>query len=132
MTDKERTSPKFKIGDRVRKISGSSWQGHVCGTYSTGLTPEGYVVKSEREVNSVQAYPAAALEGAPEDATISIERQLEEARKENAELRSKVYRYFQYAEECNLRIGVLVRGEDGHFWITNAPLVDRPRGGSRA
>lgn len=54
--------PKFKIGDRVRKIKGSSWQGRVCGTYSTSLTLEGYAVESEREPGSVQIYPAAALE----------------------------------------------------------------------
>lgn len=55
-------SPKFKIGDRVRKISGSSWQGIIVGTYSTRLTPEGYCVESEREPGSVQIYPAKALE----------------------------------------------------------------------
>lgn len=53
---------KFSIGDRVRKIKGSSWQGIVVGTYSTKLTPEGYAVESEREPGSVQIYPAAALE----------------------------------------------------------------------
>ena len=56
---------KFKRGDRVRKISGSSWQGRVCGEYSTSLTPEGYAVESEREPGSVQIYPAAALEFVP-------------------------------------------------------------------
>lgn len=53
---------KFNIGDRVRKIKGSSWQGKIVGTYSTELTPEGYAVESERERGSVQIYPAAALE----------------------------------------------------------------------
>jgi hypothetical protein len=53
---------KFKRGDRVRKIKGSSWRGTVCGEYSTSLTPEGYAVESEREPGSVQIYPAAALE----------------------------------------------------------------------
>ena len=53
---------KFNTGDRVRKIKGSSWQGKICGTYSTSLTPEGYAVESEREPGSVQIYPAAALE----------------------------------------------------------------------
>ena len=52
----------FKRGDRVRKKSGSSWHGIVCGEYSTSLTPEGYCVESERETGSVQLYPAAALE----------------------------------------------------------------------
>lgn len=54
--------PKFKRGDRVRKISGASWQGIVVGEYSTELTPEGYAVESEREKGSVQIYPAKALE----------------------------------------------------------------------
>lgn len=53
---------KFNIGDRVRKISGSSWQGRVCGTYATTITPQGYCVESEREPGSVQIYPASALE----------------------------------------------------------------------
>ena len=53
---------RFKRGDRVRKIKGSSWQGIVVGEYSTSLTPEGYAVESEREPGSVQIYPAAALE----------------------------------------------------------------------
>ena len=53
---------KFHLGDRVRKTSGSSWQGVVVGTYSTNLTPEGYCVESEREPGSVQIYPAKALE----------------------------------------------------------------------
>ena len=52
----------FKEGDRVRKKSGSSWHGRVVGWYSTALTPEGYVVESEREPGSAQIYPVAALE----------------------------------------------------------------------
>lgn len=52
----------FSVGDRVRKIKGSSWQGIVVGHYSTTLTPEGYCVESEREPGSVQIYPASALE----------------------------------------------------------------------
>jgi hypothetical protein len=59
--------PKFKVGDRVRKTKGSSWQGRICGTYSTELTPEGYAVESEREPGSVQIYPAKALELVDED-----------------------------------------------------------------
>lgn len=58
--------PKFKRGDRVRKIKGSSWQGRVRGEYATELTPEGYAVESEREPGSVQIYPAAALELVPD------------------------------------------------------------------
>ena len=54
--------PKFNMGDRVRKIKGSSWQGHVVGWYRTALTSEGYCIESEREPGSVQIYPAAALE----------------------------------------------------------------------
>jgi hypothetical protein len=53
---------KFRYGDRVRKISGSSWHGVVRGYYSNTLTPEGYAVESEREPGSTQIYPAAALE----------------------------------------------------------------------
>jgi hypothetical protein len=56
--------PKFALGDRVRKRSGSSWQGRVVGFYTTALTPNGYAVESEREPGSVQIYPEAALENA--------------------------------------------------------------------
>lgn len=52
----------FKIGDRVRKVKGSRWQGLIVGAYSTSLTPQGYAVESETEHGSVQIYPAAALE----------------------------------------------------------------------
>ena len=53
---------KFRIDDRVRKTKGSEWQGKIVGTYSTGLTPEGYCVESEVHKGSVQIYPASALE----------------------------------------------------------------------
>ena len=53
---------KFKRGDRVRKKSGSKWQGIVVGEYSTELNPEGYAVESESHAGSVQIYPASALE----------------------------------------------------------------------
>lgn len=53
---------KFKLGDRVRKIKGSSWSGLIVGTYSASLTPEGYAVESENEPGSVQIYPVSALE----------------------------------------------------------------------
>lgn len=56
------SNPKFKIGDRVRKIKGSRWNGKVVGEYSTELTPEGYCVESQTETGSVQIYPASALE----------------------------------------------------------------------
>ena len=52
----------FKLGDTVKKISGSQWHGTVVGTYSTELTPEGYAVESWTESGSVQIYPAQALE----------------------------------------------------------------------
>ena len=53
---------KFCIGERVRKIKGSQWDGTVCGTYTTELTPEGYCVESFIHKGSVQIYPASALE----------------------------------------------------------------------
>lgn len=56
---------KFAMGDRVRKRSGSEWQGRVVGYYSTALTPRGYCVESEVHKNSVQIYPEAALELVP-------------------------------------------------------------------
>ena len=59
---KEFPDGKFSLGQRVRKIKGSSWQGRVVGFYSTELTPMGYAVESEREPGSVQIYPEAALE----------------------------------------------------------------------
>lgn len=55
-------STTFKIGQRVRKKSGSEWQGMIVGTYSTALTPEGYAVESDAHAGSVQIYPASALE----------------------------------------------------------------------
>jgi dihydrofolate reductase (trimethoprim resistance protein) len=59
MTHVEYTT--FQLGDRVRKKSGSAWQGRIVGWYSTTLTPEGYAVESEYHAGSVQIYPAAAL-----------------------------------------------------------------------
>lgn len=55
-------SDRIEIGTRVRKKSGSEWQGIVVGTYSTKLTPVGFCVESECHPGSVQIYPAAALE----------------------------------------------------------------------
>ena len=52
----------WAIGTRLRKKSGSSWQGRVVGYYSTELTDVGYCIESEREPGSVQIYPASALE----------------------------------------------------------------------
>jgi len=56
---------KFRMGDLVKKSTGSEWVGHVCGTYSTELTPEGYAVESAAHKGSVQIYPAKALELVP-------------------------------------------------------------------
>ena len=52
----------FKLGDTVKKVSGSQWHGTVVGTYITSLTPEGYAVESWTEAGSVQIYPVRALE----------------------------------------------------------------------
>jgi len=53
---------KFRMGDLVKKSTGSEWVGRVVGRYSTGQTPEGYAVESEVHAGSVQIYPAKALE----------------------------------------------------------------------
>ncbi|MGA4640592.1 hypothetical protein ACQKC8_12555 [Stutzerimonas stutzeri] len=57
-----RGTSKFAIGDRVKKTSGSEWVGRVVGWYSTEQTKEGYAVESSAHRNSVQIYPAKALE----------------------------------------------------------------------
>lgn len=49
-------------GTRMRKRSGSEWQGRVVGFYSTALTGEGYAIESEAHPGSVQIYPIKALE----------------------------------------------------------------------
>lgn len=51
-----------RFRQRMRKTKGSSWQGRVCGFYSTELTPIGLCIESEREPGSVQIYPISALE----------------------------------------------------------------------
>lgn len=76
---------KFQLNDRVRKTRGASWQGRVCGLYSTSLTPYGYAVESEREPGSVQIYPEGALQAAPEaqpaaDQLVEVKAQLDAAR----------------------------------------------------
>jgi dihydrofolate reductase (trimethoprim resistance protein) len=53
---------KFRMGDRVKKSTGSEWVGKVVGWYRTEQTPEGYAVESEAHAGSVQIYPAKALE----------------------------------------------------------------------
>lgn len=52
----------WRLGTRVRKIRGASWQGRVVGYYSTTLTDVGYCIESEREPGSVQIYSATQLE----------------------------------------------------------------------
>ena len=44
---------KFRVGDVVKKVSGSEWEGVIVGTYSTALTPEGYAVESMMHKGSV-------------------------------------------------------------------------------
>ena len=53
---------KFRMGDLVKKSTGSEWDGRVVGWYSTEQTKEGYAVESSAHRNSVQIYPAKALE----------------------------------------------------------------------
>lgn len=53
---------KFRMGDLVKKSTGSEWEGRVVGWYSTEQTKEGYAVESSTHRNSVQIYPAKALE----------------------------------------------------------------------
>lgn len=65
MTDKtaDELLPCFKEGDFVRKKGDKGqWHGKIVGTYSTDCTPKGYAVESLYEKNSVQIYPANALE----------------------------------------------------------------------
>jgi len=63
------TDHTYRLGEYVRKKSGSSWQGRVCGHYATDLTRDGCAVESYYEKGSVQIYPASALEpwSVPED-----------------------------------------------------------------
>lgn len=53
---------KFQLGDEVKKIKGSEWEGPVVGFYSDELTPRGYVVASKYHKGCKQIYPEAALE----------------------------------------------------------------------
>jgi hypothetical protein len=53
---------KFKLGDTVKKKSGSQWVGCIVGFYSTVLTPRGYAIESIYHDGSVQIYPENALE----------------------------------------------------------------------
>ncbi|AZL50110.1 DfrB family trimethoprim-resistant dihydrofolate reductase [Stutzerimonas stutzeri] len=64
LTRSAQTAPqgKFRMGDLVKKSTGSEWEGRVVGWYSTEQTKEGYAVESSAHRNSVQIYPAKALE----------------------------------------------------------------------
>jgi len=62
----------FPMGTRVRKKTGSSWQGRVVGYYSSSLTTLGLCVESEREPGSVQIYPLKALEVLPESTNADL------------------------------------------------------------
>jgi len=63
-------SNQFKRGDYVRKKGGKGqWHGFICGEYDT-INGLGYAVKSVLEENSVQIYPASALE--PWDGKITL------------------------------------------------------------
>jgi dihydrofolate reductase (trimethoprim resistance protein) len=53
---------RFSVGRLVKKRSGSQWRGRIVGSYSTDLTPRGFVVESWFETGSVQVYPEVALE----------------------------------------------------------------------
>lgn len=55
------TAWKWGVGARVRKHSGSWWEGVVVGYYSTEQTPRGYAVQLEKPNGPVQIYPEAAL-----------------------------------------------------------------------
>lgn len=58
---------EFQLGDYVVKKSGSEWDGHIVGFYSTGRTPRGYAVESAFHRGSVQIYPESALDIKRED-----------------------------------------------------------------
>lgn len=59
----ETESWKFHYGQRVRKHSGSWWEGTVVGFYSTDQTPRGYCVQLDSvTAGPVQIYPEQALE----------------------------------------------------------------------
>lgn len=58
---------KFPMGTKVKKKSGSWWQGVVVGFYSTEQTPNGYCVQLaiwgiKMPGMPVQIYPEAALQ----------------------------------------------------------------------
>lgn len=56
---------RFTLGSRVKKRTGSWWEGKVVGFYSTEQTPIGYCVQLDCvELAPVQIFPEAALEPA--------------------------------------------------------------------
>lgn len=57
----EAPSPTFHLGDIVRKVKGSWWEGRVVGFYSTADNPDGVCVQLDKPNGPVQIYPAAAL-----------------------------------------------------------------------
>lgn len=61
-TTTQESAWQFKAGDRVRKKSGSWWEGIIVGTYSTDQTPRGYAVQLDKPFGPVQIYPESALE----------------------------------------------------------------------
>lgn len=54
----------FLLGQKVRKKSGSWWEGRVVGYYITRQTPRGYCVQMQTPCGNgpVQIYPESALE----------------------------------------------------------------------
>jgi hypothetical protein len=54
---------KWPVGTKVRKHSGSWWEGEVVGFYSTAQTPHGYAVQLQEPGGNgpVQIYPEGAL-----------------------------------------------------------------------
>lgn len=64
----EPPATRWPIGTRVRKHSGTWWEGKVVGHYSTKKTQEGYNVQLDMVPNGpVQIYPRAALEEVCDD-----------------------------------------------------------------
>jgi hypothetical protein len=53
---------KWRVGDQVKKKSGSMFEGKIVGYYSTEQTPRGYAIESGAYKNTVQIFPEQALE----------------------------------------------------------------------